>query len=398
MAAGKPRLLLVGMGGMGRAYLTAAQRRGFAVSLLDGPRNLASEKVRAMLGPDDRTYEVTGSGDEAWAAGAAAAVRDARPSAVVAFSEPHVLTAALVADELGLPGLGVRAATASRNKLLQRLAYQRHGLLQPDFRLCHDADTAHGWAAGRYPVVCKPLSEAGSKGVRVVADEGELREWAATATGPFLCEEYVTGPEFSVEVLAAHGETVFANITAKVTTPPPYCVELEHHVPAGCDEVTRKTLVAQADGVVTALGLGTGLAHVELRLSADGPRIMEAAVRTPGDYIVDAIELATGIDLFDGVVAVSAGRPPRIDATRNDAACVWYPVLPPGTPALLERMRAAAALEGVVRADLPAADTVARPLTWSLDRLGAFLLRAPDPARLAALLDSVRAAVAGEPA
>ena len=50
---------------------------------------------------------------------AAAAAMACTQSGVLAFSEPHVLGAALVQDEYGLPGPSLRAAVTSRNKALQ---------------------------------------------------------------------------------------------------------------------------------------------------------------------------------------------------------------------------------------------------------------------------------------
>ena len=382
---------------MGRPYVHRAHERGFSVTVLDHPRGLAPEPVRAMWRGGDQTYEVVGGSDEAWYRAASAAVRDQVPHAVVAFSEPHVVAAALVADELGVPSPGLHAVTVSRNKALQRELFGRHGIRQPTHHLAVDLASAQEWAKSRYPVVAKPLSESGSKGVQVINGEDDLKAWFADQgqDRPFLCEEYVDGPEYSCELVVYDGTTVFSNITAKVTTPPPYCVELAHRVPAGCDPVTAEAIRAQAIDVAKAMGLRFGVAHVECRVGSAGPYLMEVAVRTPGDHIFEMIELATGVDLYDAVLACAVGERPNVAPTRSGAACVWYPEFAPGTRLPLEALRAAAEIPGVARADIPSGpDRAAAPLRWSLDRSASFVLHASGPAELDALLERVRATVA----
>jgi predicted ATP-grasp superfamily ATP-dependent carboligase len=395
----RPRLLLIGMGLMGRPYLQRAHDRGFAVSVVDFEGSLAAPDIADRWQPDDRRYPIpaaVGPRDEGWFTAAAQAVAEERPAAVVGFAEPHIMTAALVATELGLPGPGLHAATVSRNKVLQRALFGRHGIRQPACLAAVDPAAAQHWAAERYPVVLKPPSESGSRGVRVVADEQEFKDWVAerTTTAPFLCEEYVAGAEFSCEVLVDRGTVVFANVTGKTTTEPPYCVELSHLVPADVDEHARAAVERQARDVVAALGMGAGVAHVEMRLTDDGPCLMEVAVRTPGDNILELIEQATGVDLYDGVIMTAAGRRPVVEPTRDRAAAIWYPVLEPGSPVPAEALRAAAELPGVTRVDInPMGPPTVPELRWSLDRLACVMLAEPDIATLRGSLERVKDAV-----
>ncbi len=394
--AGHPRLLLVGMGVMGRPYVPRARARGFVLSVVDNPANLADPQVLADWQPGDHTEAVDGAGDEAWYAAVSAAAAGHRPDAVVAFSEPHVMAAAYLADELGLPAPGLRAASLSRNKHLQRETFARYGIRQPRHRLATDAETVLSWTGGDFPVVLKPLSQAGSLGVRVVHDDAEVKQWLAEghATGAFLCEEYCDGPEYSCEVLVQHGRVVFANVTGKTTTPPPMCIEIGHRTPAGCDAGTAAAIIDQAAAVVAAIGMRAGLAHVEVRVRPDGPYVMEVGVRTPGDFIMEMTELATGVDLFDAVVAIAGDQEAPVSRTREAAAGVWYPIFEPGTPVPVEALRAVAAMPGVVRTDINLADAwMATAVTWSLNRPGGFLLAAQTVAELDALTARVRARV-----
>lgn len=373
------RLLMVGCGWLGRPYVKAAHQRGLRVSVLDARSVLSWDPDGAALGPGDTRRIVAGTDDEAWLAAAGDAIREDGPVAgVIGFSEPHVRAAALLAEELGLPGPGLRAAWTSRNKFLQRQLFARVGLDQPAYCLARDATQARQEARGRYPVVLKPLDGAGSEGVRVVAGPDELTSWYTERdhTEPFLVEQYLSGPEYSVEAIIAGGCVLFSNITQKTTTPPPFFVETEHRVPAGCPAAVRDNVVGLLEGVVGSLGMDAGLVHLEFRVEQARPFIMEVAVRMPGDLLMEVVECATGVNLFDAAVAVACGERPVLQ-TKERAACVWYPVTEPGVVAALEGLDEVARSDGVVCVDFDVAQGgLARELHSNEDRVGAVLVEA----------------------
>ena len=385
---------MVGCGWLGRPYLRRAHERGLQVSVLDSASVLAWDPEGSELGPGDTRRLVENSDDEAWIAAAAAALREDGPVVgVIPFSEPHVRPAALLAEELGLPGPGLRAAWTSRNKYLQRELFGRQGLAQPAFHLARDVSDARRWAAGRYPVVVKPLSEAGSSGVRVVPGARELAAWCAERhSGPaFLVEQYLSGQEYSVEAIIAAGAVVFSSITQKTTTPPPYCVEIEHRVPAGCAATARERVSELLGRVVSAMGIICGIVHLEFRLEPTGPHIMEVAVRTPGDLIMEVVQYATGVDLFDAAIAVACGEQPEVQTTIRHAACVWYPVVAPGVVTGVEGVAGVGQLDGVqlMYCDVTVGDLV-HPFQSSEERVAAVLVEASDNASLDARLSRVQ--------
>ncbi|WP_170180857.1 ATP-grasp domain-containing protein [Actinomadura pelletieri] len=361
------------------------------VAILDTPQGL--KWAEDALIAQDRTYALIGNGEEAWQKAAAQALADGSVDAVLPFSEQHVTTAARITDELDLPGTGLRAALTSRNKYLQRDLFSRHGLPQPDYALTQTAKEAVSWACGHYPVVVKPLSEMGSAGVRIVFNEVEMVAWWEEHAGltPFLVERYVAGPEHSVEAVIHAGEVVFAGLTAKTTTSPPYCVELGHSYPAVVSAGQRAEIDRVLAGVVHALGMGSGIMHLELRSGTGGPRIMEVAVRTPGDRILDVVEAASGIDLYDAVLDVVLGRRPALAGADTAVACAWFPELPAGTVTAIHGADTVTRLEGVVdvEVDVEPGGTIA-PLRSSMDRMAMVLVRAPDEGTLDARLKSVR--------
>jgi biotin carboxylase len=388
------RLLLLGMGRMGRQYVDRAHRRGMRCAVADYPGRLTAEAVDRVVTTADDLYPVTSRGDEAWYAAAGAAAARGPIDAVIGFGDSQIVAAAMIAEELGLPGVGTHAAVVSRNKLFQRELLTRHAVPQPAYRCTDDVEDACRWAAGRYPVVVKPLSGSGSIGVRIVGDDADLRDWAGEPPGNrrFLVEECLTGSEFSCEALVRNGKVLFASVTEKHVTAPPYCVELAHVVPAGCAPAEQRVIQGIARRVVDAGRLRDGLLHLEVKTGRTGVQVVEFAVRTPGDLIVDLVLLATGVDLYDAAVAVAAGLDVEVRPRDLGAACAWFPVAPPGLVSAvtgLDRLRRCA---GVLMVDLPLhPGTTIGPVRDSGDRLGFAVLHAPDRAALRERLTEAQA-------
>ncbi|SBT41114.1 ATP-grasp domain-containing protein [Micromonospora narathiwatensis] len=382
-------LLLVGVGLMGRPYLAAARRLGVRVHVVE-----TAAAAAALPDQPDHTTLTSGDSDEAWAEVAAAAVAARKPDGVVAFTEPQVLAAALVADTLSLPGPSLGAAVLSRNKALQRGRFAAAGIRQPEYLIAADLHAAGQWAAGRFPVVLKSLSSAGSVGVELVADE---REWAdavrrRAGEAPLLVERAVEGPEYSWEALVHEGSVWFSSITAKETTGPPYFVETGHRTAAPVDAATAASVDDFGRSVLAALGMGSGIVHLEFRLADAGPTLMEVAVRMPGDYLMDLLGLTYGIDWFEMVVRLAMSMPlPERPPQRVAHAAAHFPLAEPGVIAGIDGLDVVRAHPAVERAGVLArVGDVLAPVVSSQQRRAYVLLSADDPAAIDDGLDLAR--------
>ncbi|MFD6420498.1 ATP-grasp domain-containing protein [Streptomyces sp. NPDC060198] len=375
-----PDLLLVGVGTMGRPYLTAAARLGLRVRAIESDAAWDSRPTQLA----ERFYRVGGHHEEAWARTVAEAVADRRPDGIVGFAEPQVIGAALAQELSGLPGPSLHAAVISRNKALQRALFGAHGLPQPEYLHVGRIAEAREWMTARLPVVVKPLTLAGSEGVELVRGPADVEEILVrrAAEGPLLVEEAIEGPEYSWEALVRDGEVLFENVTRKETTRPPYFVELAHYCGHVFDEPAAGQVHAVTRGVLRAVGMRTGLVHLEFRMADRGPVLMEVAVRTPGDYLPDAIGLSYGFDLYEAVVRLSLGRtPPELPHEPVSWAATVFPTAPPGTIRAITGVRETEDHPAVVRVRLRKGpgDRVL-PLTASAHRMGHVLIDAPTPA------------------
>ncbi|ATE55775.1 ATP-grasp domain-containing protein [Actinosynnema pretiosum] len=388
------RLGLVGVGFMGRPYLEAARDLGFGVRVVETESWSGEVPAGVEL---SRVDGLGGDGwalDELWAVGGYA-LAESGVDGVLGFSEPQVLGAAVVADRLGLPSPSLHASALSRNKALQRGCFAAHGLPQPGFHVVAGHDRAVEWAGAGFPVVVKPLSAFGSTGVRLVRDARELREVLAARSGErLLVERALEGPEYSWEGFVRDGEVLFANTTAKETTGPPRFVEVAHRAGHRFDDAATGAAVRElAEGVVRAARVRTGLVHLEFRLTAGGPAIMEVAVRTPGDFILDLVAATYRFDPYRVAVQLAMGVEPDLPAHPEPVshAAAWFPICPPGVVTAAEGLDEVLALPHVARAGLAVSvgDVVA-PLTSSDQRAGYVLVDAPSPEEREAALAGAR--------
>lgn len=324
-------LLLVGAGD--------PQYRGAAIqSLLDiGPvvvADLATRDmtwVRAMGAELLAVHEMT----EATLTAAAHSL-NVTVVGVLTFNEFYVPMTAVVAQHLNLPHTPVAALQACRDKSLMRGRFAACDVPSPvAIRVCSEAEAIAAGEVLGYPVVFKPIDLAGSVGVIRVDDSSMLR-MAFTAIcgmtdrqlglvqGPFLVEEFVDGPEFSVEVVVRDLEPRALAVTRKSTGMEPFFEETQHVVVTA--DLDDGDVVEIAEQAVRAVGIVVGVAHVEVRRGKHGVQVIEVAARVGGDMISRLVSLATGHDLntWSGHLAARLPDPDPITPIAAIAAVRFF--------------------------------------------------------------------------
>ncbi|MEH0406825.1 ATP-grasp domain-containing protein [Streptomyces sp. B21-089] len=249
-------------------------------------------------------------------------------SGVVTWDEWNLVPTARIARALGLPSNSVEVMRACRNKATARSLFAQHGVpsaASMKARTLLDAGLATMTLG--FPAVIKPAAFAGSIGViRVDRPEELPAAFAFASKGAsrsredtvVLVEEYLDGPEVSVECVTHRGETTAVAVTRKHLGPAPYFDETGHTVDATDPLLTQVAPAAAA--AVRALGITDGVQHVELRLVDGKPRLIEVNARIGGDMIGHLVRLATGIDLPKAAADLACGRAPDLTPTRRGAA------------------------------------------------------------------------------
>ncbi|MFI7356133.1 ATP-grasp domain-containing protein [Streptomyces avidinii] len=248
---------------------------------------------------------------------------------VLTWNELLLVATAHLAEALGVKSNPVAVMHNCLDKHATRALLDRHGV--PSARSVQVASLLEAALVAErigYPVVLKPAGQAGSVGViRVDAVEELPRALAFATTGAalhggenneVLVEEYLDGPEISVECITQNGSTTAVAVTRKQLGFAPYFEETGHTVDAADPLLDQVAPIAAA--AIRALGIDHGVQHVEMRLTATGPRIIEVNGRIGGDLIGHLVRLATGIDLPRAAADLACGTTPDLEPDRIRAA------------------------------------------------------------------------------
>jgi biotin carboxylase len=317
---------------------------------------------------------------------------------VLAVIDYYVPVVAETARELGLPGLAPQAAHTARNKLRTREVCAELGVPTPRFHRAVSRDDAVAAArAIGFPCVVKPLTEAASIGVRLCRDAEEVAghhdELTASPVdmrgmakpGGVLVEEYLTGYELSVEVLTTGQGPQVIGVTDKALTAHPYFVETGETFPTQLPDSVRDTVAQAALDALDAIGHDFGAAHVEVKVTADGPRLVEINARMGGAQIGRLIQEATGLDLLREVIRLHVGQRPDVWVEPTGAAASRYlTAVDDGVLRGFEGEDLVRRLPGVRAIDLYAAEGAqVRRARSNADVLGHLVVRADTPAQAA---------------
>jgi biotin carboxylase len=257
-------------------------------------------------------------------------------------------------------------------------------------------------------VVLKPRALAGSIGVVKADDSAAVRQAFATAeasrfadlpTGHgVLVEEYLDGPEISVDSVAFGGTVHCVHVARKRLGFPPYFEEVGHLVTGWVHEPWAEEVRDLVVRAHEALEVTHGVTHAEVRLTGDGPRLVELNGRLGGDLIPYASTLATGVDLVTAAAELAFGRMPSLHPTRHDTAEVRF-VYPPFDCVVRDvDVCEAAALPGIDHAVALAepGTRLMRPPKAAIPRLAAVVSVGADEQECGAALDKAEHAVGYE--
>ena len=318
-AAAQPRVLLLVPARTYRAtdFLAAADRMGLDLVVgSDGALPLGGRPVVHISLSD-----VPGSINRIMACGK-------RFDAVVAADTPMLVPAAMVAEQLRLPHNAVEALIAAADKGVQRRRWAEAVVPQPAYRIVpagapEDALRAAAAETG-FPCVVKAVSLSASQGIlradgpgAAVAAARRIRRILAAARRPahepLLVEEYVPGPELSIDGLLTDGGTAVTAFFDKPCTPDgPTFEETVLITPSRLPPPVQEAAMATAGRAARVLGLTCGPIHAELRISQrDGqpwPVMLELAARSIGGLCSRALHFGGGMSLEELVLSDALGR------------------------------------------------------------------------------------------
>lgn len=241
---------------------------------------------------------------------------------IYSSSEYWIEASARLALGLGLPGPAPESIAICRNKRRQRECFRAHSLPVPHFRcVTSEAELDPVIRSFSFPVVVKPTQGSGSVGVKLCRGIAEAASHARTllqqqvnerglpVERAALIEEYLQGQEYSVEIFSAE----IVGFTRKHLSSEPYFVETGHDFPAQAPHEILKALGRAATDGLAATGLDWGPVHIEIKMTRNGPVVVEVNPRLAGGFIPELVKQSTGVDLIERTILAAVGQEPAFN-------------------------------------------------------------------------------------
>jgi biotin carboxylase len=198
---------------------------------------------------------------------------------------------------------------------------------------CAGAKGSYSWAAlyflrhprilsrDKGPFVVKPCDNMGGRGCVRVDSPAALEEAVSEALkfsrrGQVIVEEYMEGPEFSVDAIVHNGRIVICGFADRHIFFSPHFVEMGHTMPSNAAPKDREALLNCFAAGVRALGLTEGAAKGDLKLTPRGPAVGEIAARLSGGFMSGwTYPYSSGVEVTKAAIQIALGEEPDIFRT-----------------------------------------------------------------------------------
>lgn len=239
-------------------------------------------------------------------------------------------------DEFGLSGITCEQAIRATNKHLMREAFEKGNAPSPKSILTENVEDAWMHLQNDFSTdgILKPSRNSGSRGIAKVSrdmnkvDFDKAYDIALNESRDksVLIEQFIEGPEFSIEIIVWNDKVNVLTVTDKKTTGAPHFVELGHNQPSCFSATDIETLKAAAVAGVKSLGVNNCACHAEAKLMDGKAYLMEIGARLGGDFIsTELTHLSTGIDMVAAAINVALGIEPDLKPKEEPkGVCIRY--------------------------------------------------------------------------
>jgi hypothetical protein len=258
---------------------------------------------------------------------AASQIAQYQPQGILSLADGSLLWTAQVAQRLGLKFMSPETAVRLTDKHAQREAFRDHGLAVPGNWIVPGDDDDALWRRlcdeATFPAVLKPRTGAASRDTVPVGSLEELREiWelhksARDVPHDFVLEQYIAdsplplgGEGFagyvSVESFVCDGQVSHVGVNGRMPPAPPFR-ETGFFIPAALDPGLEAAVLDVARRAVTAMDIAVGCQHTEIKLTPDGPVVIEVNGRIGGG-VPELLAAANGVRFMSLAVRLALGQ------------------------------------------------------------------------------------------
>ena len=310
-------ILILGAGLMQKPAILSAKEEGFTVHVID-----ADPKAVAI--PYADTFRQIDLKDKDGILAYAKELQDGEGGLAAVFTAGTDFSASVsyVCEKLGLPAHSHQAAVNASVKTVMRQCFADAGVPSPAFLRVGKEDISDKLintvlAKMSFPLVVKPVDNMGARGCRMVRNEAEFLPAVEVAvkcsrTGNAIVEEYMEGPEYSIDALVYNGTFTVTGFAIRHIKYPPYFIEVGHTMPAELDKKTHDELISVFALGAKSLGLTCGAAKADIKYTSKGPMIGEIAGRLSGGYMSGwTYPYASDLNLTKQGIFIAAGQEPK---------------------------------------------------------------------------------------
>ncbi|WP_234495015.1 ATP-grasp domain-containing protein [Vibrio maritimus] len=227
-------------------------------------------------------------------------------------TEQGNITANYVAEKLNLIGNGFDVSLNTTDKSRMKQVIAAHGLKSPMAEVVLSKEQLSSLEVS-FPVIVKASDRSAGRGVALANNREELENfydesYSVSFNKKVLVEEYVDGPQYSLETISSKGQHQLVAITEMGFSGPPHFVETTHRLPAPVSPKDAERLKGFALDCLNAFDIQYGACHIEVRLVNGAPTLIEIASRM-GGWRHWMIESALSVDYLQLILDSSLGKP-----------------------------------------------------------------------------------------
>lgn len=306
-------------------------------------------------------------------------------------SDMPIMTVAKVSKKLGLVGVDLDTAIKATNKSKMRESLKSFGVPVPLFYKVDSLDkcikAVNKIKNKGYKCILKPADNSGSRGIVLLPDFNEKTINIAynysknnSRNKIVMVEEFMEGPEVSVETISVDGKCNIIQITDKITTGAPYFVEMGHSQPSQLPDSIKDKIKEITIAANKAIGIINGPSHTEIKITQNGPKIVEIGARLGGDNITTHLTpLSTGVDMVESCIKIALGEKPDIRIKYDKASAIRYFDQSHGRIKSIRGVEEASKLPGIIQISIiHGKDHIINGIKSSSDRVGFVIGQADD--------------------
>ena len=236
--------------------------------------------------------------------------------------DPGVVTAAYVAEKMGLPSSGpYESVEILQNKGKFRKFLTENNFTVPVAKQYTDIETAlNDIEMFNWPVIVKPTDSAGSKGVTKVIEKNKLEDAINYAlkfshSNEFIIEDFLekVGDSSDCDSFSIDGKLKFVYFSAQKfdeNCENPY-TPAAYTWPTSISKKHQKELTNEIQRLLNLLNMKSSIYNIETReCTNEKAYIMECSPRGGGNRLAEMVRYMTGVDMITNTVKVALGMEP----------------------------------------------------------------------------------------